>query len=100
MSAVGLQPENNGKRPGGVTGRGWRPGQSGNPSGKRRGCVSLVAALKRNLSRADAKEIALRLIGMAKAGDLGAAKLLFERLDSADFEARLTALEVALKKQQ
>jgi hypothetical protein len=36
---------------------------------------------------------------MARGGDLGAAKLLFDRLDSADFESRLAVLEEALKRQ-
>jgi hypothetical protein len=61
----------------------WKKGQSGNPSGKPKGTVSLAAAVQR-LLRKDPKlvdNIAKTIIDAAIAGDLGAARLLFERLD-------------------
>jgi len=79
--SVGLQRGINAKRPGGVTGKGFQPGQSGNPSGKRKNCVSLSAALKRALTPETADEIAASLISAAKAGNLGAAKIILDRLD-------------------
>jgi hypothetical protein len=92
----GMQPGFGGKRPGGVTGKGWRPGVSGNPAGKRRGHASLTAALKRGLSREDAEAIVVKLIALAKEGDLRATELIFNRLDSADLETRLAELEEAV----
>jgi hypothetical protein len=61
----------------------WKKGVSGNPSGKPKGTVSLSAAVQRML-RKDPKlvdDIAKTIINAAIAGDLGAARLLFERLD-------------------
>jgi hypothetical protein len=37
-----------GLRPGGVTGLGWQPGQSGNPSGRRKQDPAIIALLKDN----------------------------------------------------
>lgn len=96
---VGLQPGFNRKRPGGVTGKGWRPGVSGNPAGKRRGHASLTAALKRGLSRVDAEAIVVKLIALAKEGDLRATELIFERLDAVEVERRLADLEAAVERQ-
>jgi hypothetical protein len=64
-----------------VVGRPFQPGQSGNPSGRRKGSVSPTAALRRALSRSDADAIARRFIRLAKAGDAAAAKLIFDRID-------------------
>ncbi|MCX6923057.1 MAG: DUF5681 domain-containing protein [Verrucomicrobia bacterium] len=81
-AAVGLQRENNGgKKPGGCTGKGFKPGQSGNPSGKRKGVVSPTAALKRALSREDADRIAKAVIDLAAKGDPTALRVLFDRCD-------------------
>lgn len=91
-SVVGLQRKSNVKSPGGITGKGFRPGQSGNPSGKRKGTVSLNAALRRTLTRKNAETICRKLIKMAEGGDLAATKILFDRLDY-DIGKRLDALE-------
>lgn len=79
--AVGLQRASNGKLPGGITGKGFRPGQSGNPSGKRKGTASPTAALKRALDRESAQRIADQLVTAASNGDISAAKLIFDRVD-------------------
>ena len=97
--AVALQRENNAKLHGGVTGKGFRPGQSGNPRGKRKGTVSLAAALARSLTRTDARAICLKLIALAKDGDVPALKLLFDRLDTVDIEQRIFELEQKLEQQ-
>ena len=34
MSKVDKQQTSNGKLPGGITGKGWKPGESGNPNGR------------------------------------------------------------------
>jgi hypothetical protein len=76
---VGLQ--RNGKMLGGITGKGFLPGQSGNILGKRPGTISPTAVLKRCLTKADAKTIVLTLIAKAKRGDLNATKLILDRID-------------------
>ena len=61
----------------------WKPGQSGNPAGRRKGSVSLAAALQKLLVKEPDKleSIARTLVDSAIAGDVSAARLLFERLD-------------------
>jgi Family of unknown function (DUF5681) len=93
---AGLQGENShAPPPRKVFGRPFKKGQSGNPSGRRKGSVSLTAAVKRNLTRKNADAIARKLIAMAKAGDIVAMRLLFDRLDGAELETRLRAFEQA-----
>src|SRR5262249_39682909 len=77
-SQAGLQPKSSQKAP---WGRPFKPGVSGNPSGKRRGSVSPTAALRRSLTRRDAEQIARKLIAKAKSGDAACLKILFDRLD-------------------
>ena len=67
-----------------VVGRPFRPGQSGNPGGRRRGTVSVKAALKRVLTKGDADAIARRLIASAKKGNTAATKLLLNHLPDDD----------------
>ena len=64
-----------------VIGRPFQPGQSGNPTGRRKGSVSPTAALRRALTRADADTIAQKLIRLAKGGDPAALKILLDRCD-------------------
>ena len=97
-SPVGLQRASNAKRPGGVTGKGFMPGQSGNPSGKRKGSVSLAATLARSLTKQDAGAICRKMISLAKSGDVPALKLLFDRLDTAEIEQRIIQLEEAIQR--
>jgi hypothetical protein len=61
----------------------WKPGQSGNPAGRRKGSVSLAAALQKLLLKEPEKleSVARTLVDAAIAGDVSAARLLFERLD-------------------
>jgi hypothetical protein len=61
----------------------WKKGQSGNPSGKAKGTVSLAYAVQRLLRKEPEKleSIARTLVDSAIAGDVSAARLLFERLD-------------------
>lgn len=55
----------------------WRPGQSGNPAGRRPGSGS-VQQLRRGIEES-LPEIIQSLTNRAKAGDVGAARLLLER---------------------
>lgn len=66
-----------------VPGKPWPKGVSGNPSGKRKGSVSLTAAIKRILiaEPEQVEAIARTLIRGAIAGDVQMARLLFERVD-------------------
>lgn len=61
----------------------WKKGVSGNPAGKAKGTVSLAYAVQRLLRKEPAKleSIARTLVDAAIAGDVSAARLLFERLD-------------------
>jgi hypothetical protein len=61
----------------------WKKGQSGNPSGKAKGTVSLAYAVQRLLRKEPEKleSIARTLVDAAIAGDVSASRLLFERLD-------------------
>lgn len=61
----------------------WKKGQSGNPRGKAKGTVSLAYAVQRLLRKEPEKleSVARTLVDAAIAGDVSAARLLFERLD-------------------
>jgi hypothetical protein len=80
-AAVAEQRAATPKLPGGITGKGFTPGKSGNPSGRKKDCASIAASIKRQLSRPDADAIAARLIQQARRGNLNAAKVLLDRLD-------------------
>jgi hypothetical protein len=75
---AGLQANSSEKN---LRGRPFVKGQSGNPSGKRKGSVSIAATLKRMLSKRDAEKICRSLIKQAMCGDLAAVKLLLDRMD-------------------
>jgi len=89
------------------TGVRWKKGQSGNPAGRRRGSVSLAAALQRLLIKEPSRleSICKTICDAAAAGDVSAARLLFERLDgqkatgffniSVDASDRRTAISIS-----
>jgi len=56
----------------------WKPGQSGNPKGRRPG-QSPIAKMRETLS-ADVPEILAGLVEAAKKGDVQAARLILERV--------------------
>lgn len=78
-----MEPSNKNKRAAQVANFKWKPGQSGNPAGRRKGSVSLAAALQKLLLKEPEKleSVARTLVDAAIAGDVSAARLLFERLD-------------------
>ena len=59
---------------------GWKPGQSGNPAGKPPGTRNRATMMVLALMEEGAEEVAGAIVNAAKAGDLGAAKLVLERL--------------------
>jgi hypothetical protein len=75
------------KQPGGVTGRGFHPGKSGNPAGRPKGVKGLLVHLRKQLEEApkggaSAEEVIVqKLVQLAKAGDLAAIKLCFDRTE-------------------
>lgn len=68
-----------------VRGRPFPKGISGNPGGRPKGTVSLRAAVKRLLTKADANIIARKLIEEGKAGNTAAIKLLLNYLPDDDY---------------
>lgn len=76
---VGLQQVNSAPRPK-VVGRPFKPGQSGNPSGRRRGSVSLRSAIMRQLSSENCNRIASVLVRKAASGDLAAVRTLLQAI--------------------
>jgi len=61
----------------------FRKGQSGNPSGKPKGCRNATTILFDELLKANAKELIEKAIQMAKDGDGPALRLCIERLSPA-----------------
>ncbi len=58
----------------------WKPGQSGNPRGKLVGSRNKATMMVLGLMEQGAEEIAKAVVAAARAGDLGAAKMVLERL--------------------
>jgi hypothetical protein len=58
----------------------FQPGQSGNPAGKPAGTRNKATRLILSLMEDNAKEITQAVIDAAKGGDLGAAKIVIERI--------------------
>lgn len=75
-----------GKMLGGITGKGFMPGQSGNPGGRPKG-RSIVARLRELIDESDesseclARAIAKTGLDMAKAGDFRFWKEVLDRID-------------------
>lgn len=59
---------------------GWKPGQSGNPRGKKPGTRHRATTMVLALLETGAKEITEAVISAAKSGDVAAAKLVLDRL--------------------
>ena len=69
---------------GGCTGKGFRPGRSGNPAGasrRQRDRGILTAALREAATPEAAQAIVASLIARAQDGDTRAAEMVFDRLD-------------------
>lgn len=61
-------------------GKPFRPGQSGNPSGKPKGARHAVTLMAEKLLEDDAAAIVRAVIDAAKGGDMVAARLVLERI--------------------
>jgi hypothetical protein len=58
----------------------WKKGQSGNPAGKKPGTRNKATMMVLSLMEKGAEEIAAAIVDAARAGDLGAARFVLERL--------------------
>jgi Family of unknown function (DUF5681) len=58
----------------------WKPGQSGNPAGRKPGRNPFVEAIRRRVDDETAEMLTGRLIASAKAGSLGAATFIMRHL--------------------
>ena len=58
----------------------WKKGQSGNPTGKPAGARNKATVMVQSIMERGAKEITEAVVGLAKEGDLSAARLVLERL--------------------
>ena len=59
---------------------GWKPGQSGNPSGRPKGSRNRVTLVALAAMEEGADAIARKVVDLAKEGDISAARLVLERL--------------------
>ncbi len=89
-TAVEIQHRNNGKQLGGVTGKGFMPGQSGNPGGRPKGSVKISAGYERSLARlvpgepagrTYAQFIADKNVELAAQGNIAAIKEVTDRTE-------------------
>jgi uncharacterized protein DUF5681 len=88
---VESQRENNaGKKPGGVTGKGFMPGHSGNPGGRPKGSVKVSSCYERSLARpfpgdpqgrTYAQVIADKAVELAAEGRIDAIKEVTDRTE-------------------
>ena len=58
----------------------WKKGESGNPTGKPAGARNKATVMVQSIMDRGAKEITDVVVGLAKEGDLSAARLVLERL--------------------
>jgi hypothetical protein len=79
-------PENAGPKAGGR----WRPGQSGNPAGKRKGCKHRATQLAEQMIGEEAEQILRKIIDSALAGDATCLRLCMERIAPPVKERRLS----------
>jgi hypothetical protein len=58
----------------------WKPGQSGNPSGRKPGTRNKATLVALALMEGDAEKVARKVVDAAIEGDMTAARLVLERL--------------------
>ena len=63
---------------GGVTGKGWKPGESGNPNGRPKNSVTM---LLKNKTNEDNQAVADKLYQLALNGDMSAIREYIDRTD-------------------
>jgi len=72
----------------------WKPGQSGNPAGRKFGQRHRSTVLLESLMEADAKKIVAAVLVQAKAGDLQAARLILDRIAPVPRDRRLAPFDL------
>ncbi len=74
-------------------GRPFKPGRSGNPSGRPKGSRHKLTVLAENLMEAEAEDVVRSVINAAKGGDMIAARVIIDRILPAR-KSRPVALEL------
>lgn len=77
----------------------WKKGQSGNPSGRKKGSVSLVESLKKHLARhpEDVERIIAMLVKQGMIGNMTATKEMLERIDGRVVETHKLEGDIPIK---
>ncbi len=68
----------------------WKPGTSGNPTGKRPGTRHRATQMIEKLLEDGASDIAQAVVAQAKAGDMTAAKIVMDRLFPSPKDRRIS----------
>lgn len=78
-----MQRETTEKRPGGITGKGWRKGQSGNAEGRPKGLPRLTTLIMAELESDPGcvQRIVRAFLKRCQAGDLAAIRELMDRTE-------------------
>ena len=58
----------------------WKPGQSGNPAGRKKGMRRRITVAAERLMEDDAENVVRSVLAAARDGDMAAAKLVLERI--------------------
>lgn len=80
MAQANESAANAGRKQRSATGRPFAKGQSGNPAGKAPGTRHRMTLLAEKLMAEDAEAVVRAVITAAKTGDIGAARLVMERI--------------------
>jgi len=72
----------------------WKPGQSGNPTGRKVGQRHRSTVILEALMEADAKKIVAAVLLQAKAGDLAACQMILSRVCPIPRDRRLTPFDL------
>ena len=85
--------KSNGKMPGGITGKGWKPGVSGNPNGRPKGVQSIPDILRKigeeegTVEGLNKLEVVLRMVfGFAVEGKSWAVQFIADRTEGRAIE--------------
>ena len=74
----------------------WKPGVSGNPTGKRQGTKNKASLLLEKMFEGEAEEVGRVAVNLAKAGDTTALRLILDRLAPIDKDRAIPPRAVSL----